>query len=67
MTSEYPWYSIVEGEDLEQGDFIDECEVVIPYYTLLNLADETIAANQPTFQVAAKTDVYNLVIVSHVI
>ncbi len=64
MTSEYPWYSIVEGEDLEQGDFIDECEVVVPHYTLLNLVDETIPANQPTFQVAAKTDVYNLVIIS---
>lgn len=64
LTLEYPWYSIVEGEDLEQGDFIDEFEVVVPQYTLLKLADETLPANQSSFQVTAKTDVYNLVIVS---
>ncbi len=31
MSEEYLWYSIVEGnENLMQGDFIDECPVIIP-------------------------------------
>ena len=29
---EYPWYALVEGEELEQGDFIDESEVIIPQF-----------------------------------
>lgn len=32
MVKEYPWYELVEGEELEQGDFIDDCEVIIPKY-----------------------------------
>jgi hypothetical protein len=31
MSEEYPWYSSVEGnENLMQGDFIEECPVIIP-------------------------------------
>jgi hypothetical protein len=31
MTREYPWYEVVPGgSGLEQGDFVDECPVVIP-------------------------------------
>jgi hypothetical protein len=36
---EYPWYSIIEqNNDLQQGDFITDCPVVIPPATL-NLKD----------------------------
>lgn len=29
--SEYPWYTIVAGNDaLEQGDFLDECPIIVP-------------------------------------
>jgi len=31
MEKEYPWYDVVNGdEDLLQGDFIQECPVIIP-------------------------------------
>lgn len=31
----YPWYEVVEASDeLEQGDFIDNCEVFVPTYIL---------------------------------
>lgn len=26
----YPWYSLAEGMDLQQGDFITDCPIVIP-------------------------------------
>ncbi len=61
---EYPWYSLVEGEDLEQGDFIDECEVIVPHYTSNSSSDETLPASQSTYQVTASADIYDLVIVS---
>jgi hypothetical protein len=31
MTREYPWYETVNGEEpLSQGDFIDDCPILIP-------------------------------------
>ena len=33
MASEDPWYEIVDGEELEQGDFIINLPVFIPDYT----------------------------------
>lgn len=30
MASEYPWYDVVDDEDLMQGDFIMECPIVVP-------------------------------------
>ena len=33
MTTQDPWYCVVDGEDLEQGDFIDRCPTFIPDYT----------------------------------
>ena len=26
----YPWYTLVEGPDLRQGDFLDQCPILIP-------------------------------------
>lgn len=31
---EYPWYQIVNGEELLQGDFISSCPVVVPSATI---------------------------------
>ena len=36
----YPWYESVEGDNLEQGDFIDHCRIFVPIYTLAHLAGE---------------------------
>lgn len=30
MTVKYPWYEVVEGENLEQGDILWECPVILP-------------------------------------
>jgi hypothetical protein len=33
LIQESPWYGIVEeSEELEQGDYIDDCEVLVPTY-----------------------------------
>ncbi len=50
MTQEYPWYEIVpETEGLEQGDFIDNCEVFIPSYTSHNVATMVSADTQEIY------------------
>lgn len=30
MPEEYPWYEVVEGDDLEQGDILERCPVIVP-------------------------------------
>ena len=37
MTSDYPWYSIVEGDELEQGDFLFSYSVLEPDIELFRL------------------------------
>jgi hypothetical protein len=34
MCNRFKWYEIVEGTDLEQGDIIDDCPVLVPIETL---------------------------------
>lgn len=33
MLSDYPWYEIVEGGGLEQGDILKACPILLPAYT----------------------------------
>jgi hypothetical protein len=30
VANDYPWYALVEGADLLQGDFLDQCPILIP-------------------------------------
>jgi hypothetical protein len=30
MLENYPWYEVVEGGDLEQGDILNQCQVIVP-------------------------------------
>jgi hypothetical protein len=30
----YPWYEIVEGDRLLQGDFIKQCQIILPPNTI---------------------------------
>ncbi len=30
MSEEYSWYEVVEGGDLEQGDILEGCPVIVP-------------------------------------
>lgn len=64
MTLEYPWYSIVEGEELEQGDFIDDCDVLVPDYSLTASDEKTLLTDKPIYQVKGIVDTYDLVVVS---
>ena len=54
MTENYPWYSVVSGSDLRQGDIIFDCPVIVP--TGLFTGDEvregaTLGAQIQTFDV----------------
>jgi len=63
LSQEYPWYALVEeSEELEQGDFIDDFEVLIPTY----IPTETKAgmSDTPKYQTKGISRNYNVVIVS---
>lgn len=30
MAGQYPWYEVVEGQDLMQGDLVERCPVLVP-------------------------------------
>jgi hypothetical protein len=30
MSARYPWYEIVSGSELQQGDFLDDCPIIVP-------------------------------------
>ena len=60
LTHEYPWYEIVEETDeLEQGDFIDDFEVLATTY----IPGET-EADMPNYRVKGIARKYNVVVVS---
>ena len=64
MTQKDPWYEIVpETEELEQGDFIDNCEVFIPYYTSHNIAS-MVSADTQEFYAKGISRTYDTVIIS---
>lgn len=63
MTLEYPWYAVVEGDDLEQGDFLNDCEVLVPNYIPLDSAESS-SSYQLTYQASAVAETYDVVIVS---
>jgi hypothetical protein len=60
LTQEYPWYEIVgETDELEQGDFIDDFEVLVPTY-IPNEAE----INTPNYRAKGISNKYDVVIVS---
>ncbi len=64
MEQEYPWYRIAEpDEELEQGDFIDDCQVLIPKYTPIET--EANRPNNPRkFLVEGDEEIRDVVIIS---
>jgi hypothetical protein len=64
LTQEYPWYEVVEGDDLQQGDFIDDCQVLIPNYALTDSVEEEISSTLSIYQLDANADFYDVIIVS---
>jgi hypothetical protein len=62
MTSKYPWYEVVAGEELEQGDLLRACPVIVPVSDLaFPLSDDTIPANILRFDVVVMTQSCDLV------
>lgn len=61
---DYPWYTVVEGEELEQGDFIDNCSVVVPQYTSLHFTEENTLDNRLVHQIEGIVEVYDVIIVN---
>ena len=42
MNKVYPWYEIVEDDELLQGDFIRECPIIIPPLEILEEGEEVV-------------------------
>ena len=61
MTKNYRWYDIVEGDQLQQGDFIDLCPVVEVPAEFINSNSSEDEENG----VPAHLSQYNVVILSH--
>lgn len=64
MSQEYPWYESVEGDEIQQGDFIDACKVVIPKYSLNEMNREIVTTNIFPYEVESEYDFLNIVIVN---
>ena len=64
MAIEYPWYAMVDGDDLEQGDFVEDCEVLVPQYTPIASVENNAFPDQLTYQANARIDTYDVIIVS---
>jgi hypothetical protein len=60
----YPWYGIVAGnEELEQGDFINNCNVLIPTYIPVE-AVFSASTNQQRFEAQGVTEIHDVIIIS---
>lgn len=64
MEDIYPWYRIAGAyEELEQGDFIDECPVLLPTYIPVETGDN-IPDNRQEFHVKGVEEVRDVIIIS---
>jgi hypothetical protein len=59
----YPWYEPVEDNSLEQGDFVDDCEILIPKYSFPTSLEAT-SSTPSTFQVDGDADIFDVVIIN---
>lgn len=62
MGKEDPCYEMVEGDDLQQGDFIDNCPVFIPEYTFKST--EQTSHMMTGTEIQGEVQHYNVVIMS---
>lgn len=58
MTPRPPWYEIVSSQDLEQGDFIAQCSVIVPTW----IGSEEVREDQ--YNVLGETQTYNVIIMT---
>ena len=61
MARDYPWYEIVEGENLEQGDFLSSVPILFPDPDLSYPPKEEINVIKETFDVVVMTQSCDLV------
>lgn len=55
MAELYPWYSVIEGDELRQGDIIFDCPVIVP---------SNGASDKPSGELEAEILTYDVVIMS---
>lgn len=56
MPEDFPWYAVVTGEDLQQGDLISGCRIVIPPKDLLDASEKDVLPSETlTYDVVVLT------------
>ncbi len=64
LEQEYPWYRIAKpDEELEQGDFIDACQILIPKYTP-NESEANISNNPQEYLAQSDEEIRDVVVIS---
>jgi hypothetical protein len=58
MAPDYPWYGVVEGNELEQGDFLFDCPVLEPTIEL------GLAQTDKEGEIQATIQVYDVIVLS---
>lgn len=62
MPRQYPWYEVVTGAELEQGDILQACPIILPAADLTHpLPADEISADVVTFDVVIMTQSCDLV------
>lgn len=59
VADNYPWYTLVEGPDLLQGDFLDQCPILVPP------DDFEIPRREEPVEIKVGVRPYNVVVMSH--
>src|SRR5579864_545888 len=57
------WYELVEGQELEQGDLIEQCPVYVAEYTT-DVIDDVNGGKAPSYKVSEDEYRYNAVIMT---
>lgn len=64
LEQEYPWYRNAESdEELEQGDFIDDCQVLVPRYTTIE-TEANMSSNPQKFHAESDEEIRDVIIIS---
>lgn len=59
----YPWYELVGDNKLEQGDFVNECEILLPKYSV-TASIETNSSTPLPLQIEVVSEIFDVVIIN---
>jgi hypothetical protein len=62
MPEDFPWYAVVNGEQLQQGDLIGGCRLIVPNRDLIDAAEKDVIPSQTlTYDIIVLTQSCDLI------